>query len=119
MNFSEYQRQAIVTKKKWDTKAEEIAYCGLGLAGESGEVVDILKKHFSGSKPLFTERDNAIAGDIDDEKMEKLKQEIGDTMWYIAATCDAFGFDMGEIANLNIEKLRKRHGDSWSGYGKR
>ena len=107
MNFNEYQKAAIVTKKPWDNKQFELAYCGLGLAGEAGEVVDILKKHFSGTKPLDT------------DQMEKIKYEIGDVMWYIAALCDALNLDMGEVARMNVDKLRKRHGDSFSGYGKR
>ena len=107
MNFTEYQKFAKVTKKPWDNKDSELAYLGLGLAGEAGEVVEIIKKHFSGSKPL------------DDERTEKLKNEIGDVMWYLAALCDGLGFDMGQIAQINIDKLRKRHGDTYSGYGKR
>ena len=107
MNLTDYQRKAIVTKQQYDNKALEIADCGLGIAGEAGEVADMLKKHISGSKPL-----NA-------ELMWKLKIEIGDIMWYIAALCDAFDFDMGDIAEMNIEKLRKRHGTSYSGFGNR
>ena len=107
MNFNEYQKAAVVTKKPWDDKNWELADCGLGLTGESGEVADIIKKHVSGSKPL------------NDEIINKLKYEIGDILWYIAALCDALDFDMGEIAQQNIEKLRKRHGDKFSGYGNR
>jgi NTP pyrophosphatase (non-canonical NTP hydrolase) len=107
MNLTDYQRKAIQTKKPWDNKALEIADCGLGLTGEAGEVADMLKKHISGSKPF------------DAEGLWKLKHEIGDIMWYIAALCDAFDFDMGDIAEKNIEKLRKRHGDKFSGFGNR
>ena len=107
MNLTDYQRKAIVTKQQYDNKALEIADCGLGIVGEAGEVADILKKHISGSKPL------------DDERIMKLKYEIGDIMWYIAALCETLGFDMGDIAEMNIEKLRKRHGASYSGYGNR
>jgi len=104
MNFTEYQKSAKVTKKPWDNKDLELADCGLGLTGEAGEVADMLKKHISGSKLL----DN-----------KQLKYELGDILWYIAALCDALDFDMGELAEMNIEKLRKRHGTSFSGYGNR
>lgn len=107
MKFSEYQKAAIVTKKPWDNKMMELAYCGLGLAGEAGETVDMIKKHFVGSKSFDTER------------IEQLKYEMGDVLWYIACLSDAMDFDMDEIAQMNINKLRKRHGDSYSGYGKR
>lgn len=107
MKFAEYQKAAVVTKKKWDDKQFELAYCGLGLTGEAGEVADMLKKHLSGTKPL------------DADRLEKLKYELGDVMWYVAALCDGLGFNMGEIAQMNIDKLRKRHGNSFSGYGDR
>ena len=122
MNFSEYQKLAVVTKKPWGTKEGDIADCGLGISGEAGELADMLKKHLSGSKPLFV-TDGVDASEDEREKyaerMEKLKFEIGDVMWYIASLCDCMGFDMGEVAEMNIAKLKKRHGDSYSGYGKR
>ena len=107
MKFADYQKAAVVTKKQWNNKDLELADCGLGLTGEAGEVADMLKKHISGTKML------------EGDKLEKLKYEIGDVMWYIAALCDAMDFDMGELAQMNVEKLRKRHGDSFSGYGNR
>ena len=107
MEFNEYQKQAIVTKKPWDSKEWELVYCCLGLTGESGEVTDMVKKHISGTKLL------------EGEQLEKIKYEIGDVMWYIAALCDGLGLDMGELAQMNIDKLRKRHGTSFSGFGNR
>ena len=104
MNFKEYQKQAIVTKKKWDDKNFEMMYLAMSLAGESGEVIEIIKKHMRDGREI---------------DIEKLKYEIGDVMWYIASLCDCMGFDMGEVAHMNIEKLRKRHGGSFSGYGNR
>ena len=107
MNFIEYQKLCVVTKKPWAAQEGELADCGLGIAGEAGEVADIIKKHLSGSKPL------------DAEGLRDLQYELGDVMWYIASLCDCLGFDMSKVAELNIAKLRKRHGESFSGYGKR
>lgn len=104
MNLTEYQRLAAVTRHKWPTKEGHLADCGLGLAGEAGEVADVIKKHLSASKQM---------------DVEKVKYELGDIMWYIASLCDCLELDMGEVASANIEKLRKRHGDAYSGYGKR
>ena len=104
MDFKDYQRQASVTRHKWSTKEGHLVDCGLGLTGEAGEVADMIKIHVSASKPL---------------DVEKIKFEIGDIMWYIASLCDCLELDMGEVAQANIEKLRKRHGESYSGYGKR
>jgi NTP pyrophosphatase (non-canonical NTP hydrolase) len=71
----------------------------LGLAGEAGEVADHVKKgvfHQHGIDP------------------EKLKEEIGDTLWYAAALCTTLGFDIGEIMQGNIDKLRLRYPDGYN-----
>lgn len=107
MNFNEYQKLAKVTKKPWESKEGDLADCGLGLAGEAGEVADMIKKHLSGAKPL------------DAERTEMLKYEMGDILWYMASLCDCIGVDIETIAAMNVEKLKKRHGDKYSGYGNR
>ena len=114
MNFTDYQKLAVVTKKPWDTQNEDLADCALGLNSEAGELANMIKHHIRGAKPFYDED-----GNLKEEFAEKLKYEIGDTMWYIASLCDCMGFDIGEIAEMNIAKLRKRHGDKYSGYGKR
>ena len=104
MNFTEYQKLAIVTKQKWPDRRGDLANCGLGIAGEAGEVAEIIKKQLSGVKELDA---------------EKLKYELGDVLWYIASLCDCLGFDMGTVAEMNIAKLKARHGAGFSGMGKR
>ena len=71
----------------------------LGLSGESGELVDIIKKWIFHEKPL-------------DE--EHAKKELGDTLWYAALICESFGWDMSDVMALNIEKLRKRYPDGFT-----
>lgn len=66
----------------------------LGLAGETGEFNDIIKKWIFHEKPL-------------DE--EHAKKELGDIFWYLAMICESFGWDMDEIMQMNIEKLEKRY----------
>ena len=66
----------------------------MGLCGESGEVIDHVKKHFSQGHKL----------DVD-----KIIDELGDVLWYIAETASACGATMEEIARLNIGKLKKRY----------
>ena len=104
MNFDEYKELAMVSLKKFDSKNDLIANVGLGLAGEAGEVADILKKHLLKSK------------DID---LPHLKEELGDILWYIAEACECFGFNLSDVANTNIEKLQNRHPKGFDGYGKR
>ena len=104
MDFNEYQKLAMVTKKPYKDPREQLVNGSLGLAGESGEVCDMIKKHFS------------VGNEID---RPAIKKELGDVMWYIAELCDAFDFDLNDVAQTNIDKLRARHGTSFSGSGNR
>lgn len=65
----------------------------MGLAGEVGEVVDILKKHVHHNKPL---------------DLSALKEELGDVFWYLAYCCEVVGTTLEEVANINAKKLRDR-----------
>lgn len=66
----------------------------LGLAGESGEVLDMVKKWVFHEKEL---------------DKDHLKKEIGDVMWYVAMLCESFGFSLDEILQMNVDKLRARY----------
>lgn len=66
----------------------------LGLSGEVGEFNDMIKKWIFHEKPL----------DID-----HAKKECGDVLWYLAMICDSFGWDMNEIMQMNIDKLKARY----------
>lgn len=70
----------------------------MGLAGESGEVDDMLKKVlFQGHK-------------LDREHVAK---ELGDISWYIALAADAIGYDLETIFQMNIDKLKERYPDGF------
>lgn len=71
----------------------------LGLAGEAGEFIDLVKKWRCHQKPI----DELHA-----------KKELGDVLWYVALLCDSFGWKMSEVMNLNIEKLKKRYPDGFT-----
>ncbi|MCL2846116.1 MAG: nucleoside triphosphate pyrophosphohydrolase family protein [Firmicutes bacterium] len=110
--FDQYQSEAIKTLRKIpkdctvDAHKYSLAVTALGIAGEGGEVAEKIKK--------YIDRDREL--DMDD-----MRKEIGDVMWYIAAMCDLLGITMGECADLNIKKLRARHGadGGWTGDGNR
>lgn len=68
----------------------------MGLCSESGEAMDILKKH------MFQEHD------IDAER-EHLAKELGDVAWYLALSADALGYALEDILQMNIDKLRSRY----------
>lgn len=73
----------------------------LGLSGEVGETVDLIKKW------IFHE-----------SELDKthLKKEIGDIMWYISCMCYSFGFDLDEIMQMNIDKHLKRYPNGFNAY---
>jgi NTP pyrophosphatase (non-canonical NTP hydrolase) len=98
MNFEEYQ-SAAGTTALYPRRLENLEYPTLGLAGEAGEVANIVKK---------IQRDNN--GVITDEVRAKLKDELGDVLWYISACADELGLSLSEIASYNVNKLAKRHG---------
>jgi len=105
MTFDTYQLEAAKTMgKHWDDFDTGLAYGALGLAGESGEVCEHVKKYVNKSREL---------------NRDEVKKEIGDVLWYLASISEHLGFKLGDCAELNIKKLRKRHGESFSGYGNR
>jgi NTP pyrophosphatase (non-canonical NTP hydrolase) len=97
MNFEDYQADAGTTAH-YPRRLNNLEYATLGLAGEAGEVANIVKK---------IQRDHA--GTITDEVRAKLKDELGDVLWYVSACADELGLGLSEIAEYNIRKLAKRH----------
>lgn len=70
----------------------------MGLNGEAGECIDILKKVMFQGHTL---------------DKEHLAKELGDVAWYLAVSADAIGYDLEKIFKMNIEKLRKRYPDGF------
>lgn len=99
MTFEEYQRLAQRTSSEKMQLIEKIENGLMGLNGEAGEAIDVLKKHkFQGHQ-------------LD---RNKIIEELGDVLWYIAETCEGLGVSMEEVASFNIEKLKKRYPDGFS-----
>ena len=94
MNFNEYQKLAQRTSSKKISTIDKVLNGVMGLNGEAGECIDIFKKYFFQGHEL---------------DKEKLIDELGDVLWYIAETCTGIGITMEEVAVRNIEKLRKRY----------
>lgn len=69
------------------------------MCGEAGECIDILKKHEFQGHEL---------------NEEKLIDELGDVLWYIAQTAVGLNVDLEEIAQHNVEKLKRRYPEGFS-----
>ena len=83
----------VIKSYVWEDTGTILNAC-LGLSGEVGEFNDMIKKW------IFHEKD------LDEEH---LKRECGDIMWYIAMMCHAFRWDLDEIMQMNIDKLKVRY----------
>lgn len=91
--FATYQQLAMRTAKPLPVQ-DDLLHAALGLTGEAGEFADCIKKHWVYGQAL--DRENAI-------------EEIGDLLWFCALACNALDIDMGQVAAMNIDKLRKRY----------
>ncbi len=96
MDFNEYQKKSRKTAIYPDAGSNFI-YPTLGLAGESGEVAEKIKKVI---------RDKG--GKIDEETKEKIEKELGDVLWYVSQIVTELGLDLNKVAEKNIEKLSSR-----------
>lgn len=94
LTLNEYQQQAARTRQDATNRRDAMANAALGIAGEAGEIADIVKKglyhhHY-----------------VDSEKMLK---ELGDELWYLAWMADLWGYTLEDVARANIEKLWQRY----------
>ena len=71
----------------------------MGLCGEAGEAIDIVKKHIAQGHEL--DRD-------------KLIKELVDVAWYLAETATALNVSLGEVLQRNIDKLSARYPDGFA-----
>jgi len=96
MTGNEYQIKATATAI-YPNIGSNFTYPALGLAGESGEVCDKIKKVLRDDGGIFSQ-----------EKLLSIKKELGDVLWYVAALCNELGFELNEVMELNIAKLLDR-----------
>ena len=93
MTINEYQKLAMTTLNKELNERDVLINGVMGLCGESGEAIDIVKKHLAQGHEL----DKA-----------HLAEELGDIAWYLAEVDTVLGYDLEDILQANIDKLRKR-----------
>lgn len=99
MTVKEYQELAMRTVNPDLDKRDMLINSVMGLCGESGEAIDIVKKWFAHGHEL--DRDH-------------LKKELGDIAWYLAEAATALDIGLDEVLDANIEKLRKRYPEGFA-----
>lgn len=99
MDFATYQRQSARTRNNNLHPEAQRASHALGLAGEAGELANEIKKVlFHGHTP----------------SPDKIAEEIGDCLWYLAQIATDNGIDLASILDQNVAKLRARYPDGYS-----
>ena len=99
MTINEYQKLAMTTKNPTLSQKDVLINGVMGLCGESGEAIDIVKKHLAHGHEL---------------DREALIKELGDVAWYLAETATALDITLEEVLERNIAKLKKRYPEGFS-----
>jgi NTP pyrophosphatase (non-canonical NTP hydrolase) len=104
MDAYEYQQLAartLIPEPGVDFTGPELmlVWNAIGLAGEAGEVAELVKKGVFHRHGLDQAR---------------LANELGDVLWYAAGLCTVLGLDLGEVMQANIDKLRRRYPNGFS-----
>lgn len=98
MTINEYQQEALRTESGMDKTYPRLLNGLMGLNGEAGECIDLLKKSYFQGHEL--------------DKMH-LALELGDVAWYLAVSADALGYDLNTIFEMNLAKLAVRYPDGF------
>ncbi len=105
MDFNTFQKEARKSAI-YPNLGSNLSYPTLGLCGEAGEVAEKVKKLFRDKK-----------GKADIQFKTELLKELGDVLWYLSSLTSELGFELDDVARINVEKLNSRmknnkiHGD--------
>lgn len=93
MTPEEYQN-AVARTCATSGRDDTLTMTTIGLAGETGEVCDAIKKYLFHQHPL---------------QVPALTSELGDVLWYLTAICNVLQVDLEDVMEKNVQKLRKRY----------
>ena len=96
MNLNDYTKLALRTANSMDSELNDLVHAAMGMAGESGEVLDLVKKSFAYGKAI--------------DKV-KLIEEAGDALWYFNLLFHTLNVSWEEVMERNITKLEGRYPD--------
>lgn len=99
MTINEYQKLALTTANPNLSEKDRLLNGVMGLCGEAGEVIDLVKKHLAQGHAL---------------DKEHLAKELGDVAWYLALTASAIGYSLEDVFQMNIDKLKKRYPEGFA-----
>lgn len=104
MNPQDFTASALRTESKpnpirMHKDEQRLLHAALGMASESGEFVDILKRNLFYGEPI---------------DRTHLKEELGDLMWYIAIASSALGSSLEDVMGMNAAKLKTRYPEQFT-----
>ncbi len=99
MEINEYQKKAMEFLNPQLNEKDILINGVMGLCGEAGEVIDIVKKHLAQGHEL---------------NKDKIIEELGDVLWYVAEVAYVLNVKLEDVFTLNIEKLSKRYKNGFS-----
>ena len=99
LRANEYQRLAARTINRQLSEVEVEMHALFGMVGEIGELHSIYQKKFQGHK---------------EDTEEHRKKECGDLLWFIAEYCTAYGWELEDVMQTNIDKLIARYPEGFS-----
>jgi NTP pyrophosphatase (non-canonical NTP hydrolase) len=93
--YQDLSRRTLLDRPNFQISDEEVmlVWSAVGLAGEAGEIVEMIKK---------------VVFHRHHYDKESLVKELGDLMWYVAAVCSTSGISLDEVMERNVEKLLER-----------
>lgn len=97
-----YARFVMSRAKPMGTVVTDLLHGAVGASGETGELLDAVKKCWVYGK------------EVTPEVVKNLKEECGDALFYIQIVCNVVGCSMQDLINENIEKLCLRYPDGYS-----
>ena len=98
MEVNEYQKLAMTTLNPALNRKDVLINSVMGLCGESGEAIDIVKKWLAQGHAL---------------DKEHLAKELGDIAWYLAEAATALELPLDQILQANLDKIKKRYPDGF------
>ncbi len=99
MEINDYQRLAMTTLNPALDKRDVLINSVMGLCGESGEAIDVVKKWLAQGHELDRAR---------------LAKELGDVAWYLAEAATALDIPLEDILRANLDKLKARYPEGFS-----
>ncbi|MDE7264621.1 MAG: nucleoside triphosphate pyrophosphohydrolase family protein [Anaeroplasmataceae bacterium] len=99
MEVNQYQELAMKTLNPSLDQKDILINAVMGLCGEAGEAIDLVKKHLYQGHKL---------------DIHQFTKELGDVAWYLAEACTAVGIRLEDVFRKNIEKLKQRFPEGFS-----